>query len=750
MKKQSWIIGAGCAALISQAALVPHIGYVYPAGAKPGSTVTVTVGGQYLEEFSELYLSDVDIHAEAVDYFRVYERREINRMRNGRDRLKAKLEEAEDDLTRRQIQNAIDEMDAGMAMVNQMRREDRQDPVMAKRKQFNPQIAERLDLQFTVPKDTEPGDYELRLITPHGISNPLLFRVDPMKEVLEKEPNDTVYRPETLPDFPLTLNGQIMPGDVDFFQFTAKKGQTLVFRTDARSLVPYLADAVPGWFQAVLTLYDGQGREVAFNDDYLFNPDPVLIYRVPVSGKYTLKIHDSIYRGRQDFVYRLSIGELPFIDRIFPLGGTENSTVDVTLSGVNLPKKKLTVKTEGDAPLVQEIQVEKNGLLSNRRPFRVDSLPDQLEIEPNNLLSQAQKLSGGTIVNGFIEEQGRADCFSFSGKKGDQITIEVTARRLASPLDARLVLLDEQEHILEVADDYVDRSCGLVTHHADARIDTSLPADGTYYIRLDDLQNKGGPHYAYRLLLAEKHPDFQLRAVPASLRIPREGQAVVTVHAIRSGGFDGEIELSIKDAPSGLELQRALIPEGADSAQVVLTASDDLDEDRMVLEIEGAGKIELRTVRRRAVPAEDMMQAFLYRHLVPARNLLVQISDPDPITVTVSRTSDEPEEVRPGGELRLYGRLSRQPGVRGGVKLSMTDAPEWLTLKTKNIGRNGGRILFEIDENAEPGATANVILNGLARVPKDEDDPTYNPIIKFLNVKEYHFAIDAIPLKVAE
>ena len=55
-----------------------------------------------------------------------------------------------------------------------------------------------------------------------------------------------------------------MPGDVDRFSFTARKGARLVIAADARELMPYLADAVPGWFQAVLALYDSTGSEVAY------------------------------------------------------------------------------------------------------------------------------------------------------------------------------------------------------------------------------------------------------------------------------------------------------------------------------------------------------------------------------------------------------------------------------------------------------------------------------------------------------
>ena len=34
-----------------------------------------------------------------------------------------------------------------------------------------------------------------------------------------------------------------------------------------------------------------------------------------------MEIKDALYRGREDFVYRITIGELPFVTGIFPLGG---------------------------------------------------------------------------------------------------------------------------------------------------------------------------------------------------------------------------------------------------------------------------------------------------------------------------------------------------------------------------------------------------------------------------------------------
>ena len=83
---------------------------------------------------------------------------------------------------------------------------------------------------------------------------------------------------------------------------------------------------MPGWFQAALTLYDSKGREVAYNDDFRFRPDPVLLCQIPADGEYVLEVKDAIYRGREDFVYRITLGELPFVTGIYPLGGQAGRT----------------------------------------------------------------------------------------------------------------------------------------------------------------------------------------------------------------------------------------------------------------------------------------------------------------------------------------------------------------------------------------------------------------------------------------
>ena len=126
--------------------------------------------------------------------------------------------------------------------------------------QPNPQIAEIVTVQLNVARDAAPGVRELRLKTPSGMSNPMYFQVGEWHEYYEREPNDKKAVAGVPEWMPAIVNGQIMPGDVDRFRFRAVKGSRVVAAVSARSLIPYLADAVPGWFQATLTLYDPKGR----------------------------------------------------------------------------------------------------------------------------------------------------------------------------------------------------------------------------------------------------------------------------------------------------------------------------------------------------------------------------------------------------------------------------------------------------------------------------------------------------------
>lgn len=179
-------------------------------------------------------------------------------------------------------------------------------------------------VEVTIDPNAKPGRREIRVVTRRGISNPLPFFVDqvpevarkPMKtsqkQVLGKEWQAQRKRPpeeeELQITLPCTMNGQVAAGEVNRYRFLAAKGQRLVISVKARELIPYVAYAVPGWFQPIVRLCDADGRELAFADDFRFHPDPVIYFEVPEDREYVLSITDALFRGRESFVYRVTIG----------------------------------------------------------------------------------------------------------------------------------------------------------------------------------------------------------------------------------------------------------------------------------------------------------------------------------------------------------------------------------------------------------------------------------------------------------
>ena len=84
-------------------------------------------------------------------------------------------------------------------------------------------------------------------------------------------------------------------------------------------------------------------------------------------------------------------------------------------------------------------------------------------------------------------------------------------------MDSVLELTDAAGKRLAFNDDHEDKADALNTHHADSLINFTLPADGTYCVRLGDAQHQGGPEYAYRLRISPPRPDFALRVVPSCI-----------------------------------------------------------------------------------------------------------------------------------------------------------------------------------------------------------------------------------------
>jgi hypothetical protein len=449
-------------------------------------------------------------------------------------------------------------------------------------------------------------------------------------QILGKEAGALRKRPpEELEDrvaLPCTLNGQIASGEVNRYRFEASKGQRLVISTLARQLIPFVADAVPGWFQPVVVVYDAQGRELAYADDYRFMPDPVIVFEVPRDGEYVCEVKDSLYRGREDFVYRLTIGELPFVTSVFPLGGQVGAARLPAMQGVNLIDADLTSAWNGKVPGIWPLAASRLGYESNRVPFALDRLRDEFE-QPDLPAGAAQRVELPVVINGRIDRPDDWDVYEFTASAGQAIVAEVQARRLDSPLDSVLKLTDAAGRVIAFNDDREDLTAGLNTHHADSYLMAKLPAAGAYRLHIGDTARQGGEEYGYRLRLGPPQPDFDLRVVPTSVSLPAGSTTALTIFAVRRDGFNGPIKLALKEAVGGITAAPVTLAANQTSTRLTIRSGPQATKGPVRLVVTGTAKIGANEVVRHAVPSEDKMQAFLWRHLVPASELPVVVFD---------------------------------------------------------------------------------------------------------------------------
>jgi hypothetical protein len=309
-----------------------------------------------------------------------------------------------------------------------------------------------------------------------------------------------------------------------------------------------------------------------------------------------------------------------------------------------------------------------------------------------------------------------------------------------------LKLTDAAGKTLAFNDDFDDKASGLETHHADSYLTATLPADGHYFLSIGDAQGQGGPDYSYRLRISHPRPDFQLRVSPSSLNVRAALSVPVTVSAVRKDGFTNAIDLRLRDPPAGFSLSGARIAANQDKAQFTLKAPLWPEPEPLNLVLEGSANIGGRTVVHTAVPAEDMMQAFAYWHLVPAQELAVNVApNPRPLATSMLKIlSATPVKIPAGGTARVRVATPTD-AFADRFNLELDGSSEGLSLQSVSPVSGGVELILTCDESkSKPGATGNLIVNVLPKA-----DPAGAKAVKRPNQRRNPVgALPAIPFEI--
>jgi hypothetical protein len=161
-------------------------------------------------------------------------------------------------------------------------------------------------------------------------------------------------------------------------------------------------------------------------------------------------------------------------------------------------------------PGILELRVATDQAVSSVSHLRVTDYPVVREDEKkvNNTREAAQQVKFPVAVCGRVEKFEDVDFYSFEGKAGQQLTIEVFAQRATAgvhgmvvrgPLiylmDSLLTLHGPNGQIVAQNDNF---------HGGDSFLGVTLPEDGTYAVEVRDARYAGSGRYAYCLEIADR------------------------------------------------------------------------------------------------------------------------------------------------------------------------------------------------------------------------------------------------------
>ncbi|HUE14925.1 MAG TPA: hypothetical protein VMR25_12220, partial [Planctomycetaceae bacterium] len=315
--------------------------------------------------------------------------------------------------------------------------------------------------EVKIRPDVPSGVYEVYADGLFGLSNPRIFVVGSQQETREAEPNNDFDKPNELV-LNTIVNGTLGTAtDVDCFRFQGKRGQHIVVMCRAADLDSRLS--------AVVELVSSDGSRLGYAREELRH-DPMVDAVLPEDGTYFIKVHDFLFRGGPEYVYRLSAGVLPYIDYVMPPAGVAGTTGQFTLFGRNLPGgKPADVRVEGrpleklnvaiSLPSVPPIAPAHTTLGSvsagmktvswilqtpagESNPVLIQLAPSVpvVEKEPNDTPAQAQPVSAPGEFAGRFQAPGDTDYFKFHADAGQVFYIDVFADRIGSLADPYLVV----------------------------------------------------------------------------------------------------------------------------------------------------------------------------------------------------------------------------------------------------------------------------------------------------------------------
>ncbi len=617
--------------------------------------------------------------------------------------------------------------------------------------------------KVTIAADTPVGIYDVRLANKWGVSNPRAFVVGDLNEVQEKEPNNDVPEAQRV-ELNTTVNGAIAaPTDVDYFVFTAKKGQ--------RVIISCLASSIDSRLRPGIELYNARGKLVASNRSY-FHHDAVCDLFVPDDGDYHVRLFEFTHtQGNAEHFYRLSISTGPWIDAVHPCVVEPGKPTQVTVYGRNLPGGKpdpalssdesplekitVTVTPPADASRLTfggylppsasqrdgfEYRIKNDAGWSNPFLLTFARAPLVVDNDAPKSPEAPQLVNVPCEIAGHVEKERDRDWYLFAAKKGEVYNIELLSGRLGAPAYMYFLLrnADTKADIAESADNPDLMNMKFYARSEDPQVyKFTVPADGKYLLLVSSrtADRVFGPRQFYRVRITPDQPDFQLVVMgnassrPDGSVLGQGGSQKFDVFTWRRDGFVGDIALSVEGLPPGVTCLPQTVGGNLRHAALVVNAAADAAPFTGEIKVKGTATAHGQKLVHEARSGTILWPVQPQQNIAPLsrvdRQIMLAVREKPPFALTAA--IDKPAVVQ-GTPAQITVKLVRNnPEFKNplAVQAQVTELPQGLTVNNNQpltIAPDKAEGVFPVVVAAAvPPGTYTIVLRGSAPIPFNKD-----------------------------
>jgi hypothetical protein len=487
--------------LAAAAPAEPNLLSVFPLGGRAGTTFETTVRGRSLDEAYALWFQSKDLEARV---------------------LSVEPEPLEPDASEKQKANPV----------------------------------HLLRIEVDVPEDFEPGEYPLRVVTPHGLSNSLSVHVHREASLVEQsEAHETPREAQPLPRHPLAVHGRIHEvGQVDYYSFDVRKGEEILFEAfSSGPLDPSISiyELSGSWFD------EDRAVRLAFQDEDVSYPglttEAALVHTFTKQGNYLVRINGFWGYGGVDHGYflRIAPAEAGRTDKKKDADWKERTWT----RSLDTDRMK-TLWSRSVAELAPSLTDDegnpKEGAIAAIQEIPVidaDAEPTEVPVVPPEIPLPA-------MITGMFERPGDVDTVRFSTEEGDKLILEVlTPEKTVPEMNPYLRVVDSNG-VEAFTNIYSNVNVnGNTSKQIRPKTAFAFSRAGDFTLDIRDITaSYGDREMKYRVLVRPWVPHMgEVHIAEGHINLVAGEAKKLSVTTDQEEGYDGFVILSIEGLPEGVQ-----------------------------------------------------------------------------------------------------------------------------------------------------------------------------------------------------